>query len=238
MAVAAIVAQWRAGAAEDAAARAAAEQLRFERAAAVVYQPPVREPRSYTAEDIDRAVEDFLQQPPSRGMVRVLARLARSIRSVGQQYGVPVTTLRRHIEARRAGRGRPVRGRRPWLTAADEALVADWLVMRASYNSAVMRLELRQRVALLAEVRGGPQFPIGKPAGRRWMRSFLRRHPHLVTTTTRTTSPRLPSRDEWSSFFGAVRVPPLSLSLPLVVSSPCSNNALFLVVASPSVLTE
>jgi hypothetical protein len=152
---------------------------------------------------------------------------ARSLRSVCVRFGVPFSTLRRHVDARRAGKPRPVVGRGTVLSLADELLVAEWLEMRTEYNSSVMRMELRQRVALLADARGGPQFSIGKPAGSRWMRGFLRRHPHLVATTTRTTSARLPTKEEWTSFFDAVRVylhgfRSLHPLFPLFPSSPFS----------------
>ena len=135
------------------------------------------------------------------------ATLARSVRSIGAAHGVPVTTLRRHITARRLGKARPKVGRRQWLSVADEEVLVSWIETRGVMNAAPLRLEICQRAAVLAAVRGEQRWPPGVAAGRRWMDGLVRRYRHRIKTTrTRPTSKRLPTRDEWFTFFHSVLV--------------------------------
>ncbi len=100
---------WAAAMHADAARRSEVEAAELAAVAAAEEEeiaPAVRRDRKPTPEEVDAAVTTYFARDAPVG-ARVARELAFSIRRIGEEHNIPVTTLRRHIHARRVGLPRP-----------------------------------------------------------------------------------------------------------------------------------
>jgi len=168
--------------------------------AAAAIAPPRRH-QQYGAHELEGAIQSLLLSSPSSSSSSLSSSCSpfpgQSIRSAATLFGVPTSTLHRHLSAARSNTSIARNGRPPLLSRADEETIVEWIRYASRINLSPLRLDIRIAAAKIAMVRGGRQFGTkdGLP-GAKWFRGFEKRHTDIVSHRHHRLPPGLPSRSQ------------------------------------------
>jgi hypothetical protein len=105
--------------------------------------------------------------------VRLIQEKQISLSQASLKYNIPKGTLHNKIHGKTPLQCK--KGPKTLLSSAEETKISNWIINMAKIGYPVNASDVRETVAMICEIKGQKDL---KP-GKKWMRLFLNRHPHI-----------------------------------------------------------